>query len=37
METGTPGVKSTRDGWLNRYLQAQRARDERRRRSAPSR
>jgi uncharacterized protein (DUF1501 family) len=21
METGTPGVKSTRDGWLNRYLQ----------------
>jgi uncharacterized protein (DUF1501 family) len=22
METGTPGVKSTRDGWLNRYLQA---------------
>jgi uncharacterized protein (DUF1501 family) len=23
METGTPGVKSTDDGWLNRYLQAQ--------------
>jgi uncharacterized protein (DUF1501 family) len=23
METGTPGVKSTRDGWLNRYLQVQ--------------
>jgi len=23
METGTPGVKSTRDGWLNRFLQAQ--------------
>ena len=23
MESGTPGVKSTRDGWLNRYLQAQ--------------
>ncbi len=22
METGTPGVKSTEDGWLNRYLQA---------------
>ena len=22
METGTPGVKSTADGWLNRYLQA---------------
>src|SRR5712692_5437379 len=22
METGTPGVKSTSDGWLNRYLQA---------------
>jgi len=25
METGTPGVKSTGDGWLNRYLQAPRA------------
>src|SRR5437870_2715679 len=24
METGTPGVKSTSDGWLNRYLQARR-------------
>jgi len=24
METGTPGVKSTQDGWLNRYLQARR-------------
>ncbi|MDT7543029.1 MAG: hypothetical protein QOE33_2933 [Acidobacteriota bacterium] len=23
MESGTPGVKSTDDGWLNRYLQAQ--------------
>ena len=23
MEAGTPGVKSTRDGWLNRILQAQ--------------
>jgi uncharacterized protein (DUF1501 family) len=23
MESATPGVKSTRDGWLNRYLQAQ--------------
>ena len=22
MESGTPGVKSTQDGWLNRYLQA---------------
>jgi uncharacterized protein (DUF1501 family) len=22
METATPGVKSTRDGWLNRYLEA---------------
>src|SRR5262244_1148327 len=22
METGTPGVKSTGDGWLNRYLQS---------------
>ncbi|HET9702443.1 MAG TPA: DUF1501 domain-containing protein [Vicinamibacterales bacterium] len=22
METATPGIKSTRDGWLNRYLQA---------------
>jgi uncharacterized protein (DUF1501 family) len=25
METATPGVKSTTDGWLNRYLQARRA------------
>ena len=25
MESGTPGVKSTRDGWLNRCLQAKRA------------
>src|SRR6516162_9240454 len=24
METATPGVKSTGDGWLNRYLQARR-------------
>ena len=24
METGTPGLKSTPDGWLNRYLQAKR-------------
>jgi uncharacterized protein (DUF1501 family) len=23
MESGTPGVKSTKDGWLNRYLQLQ--------------
>ena len=28
METATPGVKSTADGWLNRYLQAREA-DER--------
>jgi uncharacterized protein (DUF1501 family) len=27
METATPGVKSTGDGWLNRYLQARRAGD----------
>ena len=26
MESATPGVKSTRDGWLNRYLQAQHGR-----------
>ena len=26
METATPGVKSTSDGWLNRYLQASRDR-----------
>jgi len=25
METATPGLKSTSDGWLNRYLQARRA------------
>src|SRR5262249_15190197 len=25
METATPGVKNTADGWVNRYLQAQRA------------
>jgi uncharacterized protein (DUF1501 family) len=25
METGTPGVKSTSDGWLNRYLQVRKA------------
>ena len=25
MESATPGVKSTSDGWLNRYLQAQQA------------
>jgi uncharacterized protein (DUF1501 family) len=25
MESGTPGVKSTRDGWLNRHLQTNRA------------
>src|SRR5437660_5887838 len=24
METATPGIKSTSDGWLNRYLQARR-------------
>ena len=28
METGTPGVKSTSDGWLNRYLQARKAEQE---------
>jgi uncharacterized protein (DUF1501 family) len=28
METGTPGVKSTSDGWLNRYLQVRRAEAE---------
>src|SRR5262245_26076788 len=27
METATPGVKSTGDGWLNRYLQARRDQD----------
>lgn len=27
MESGTPGVKVTRDGWLNRYLQLQHARE----------
>jgi uncharacterized protein (DUF1501 family) len=27
MESGTPGIKSTRDGWLNRALQAQDAQD----------
>src|SRR2546423_1107494 len=25
METATPGIKATSDGWLNRYLQAQHA------------
>ena len=25
MESGTPGVKATRDGWLNRYMQAREA------------
>ncbi len=29
MESATPGVKSTRDGWLNRYLQAREAHDTR--------
>ncbi len=28
METATPGVKSTSDGWLNRYLQARHAEAE---------
>jgi uncharacterized protein (DUF1501 family) len=28
METATPGVKSTSDGWLNRYLQAQREQEQ---------
>ncbi len=27
MESGTPGIKSTQDGWLNRALQAQDARE----------
>ena len=27
METATPGVKSTSDGWLNRYLQARKRQD----------
>ena len=36
MESGTPGVKSTEDGWLNRYLKAQGA-GRGRRRSARSR
>jgi uncharacterized protein (DUF1501 family) len=27
MESGTPGVKSTQDGWLNRYLQAKHDQD----------
>jgi uncharacterized protein (DUF1501 family) len=31
MESGTPGRKSTTDGWLNRYLQADRSRARRRR------
>jgi uncharacterized protein (DUF1501 family) len=28
MESGTPGVKSTSDGWLNRYLQARKEETE---------
>ena len=28
MEIGTPGIKSTADGWLNRYLQSQAAKNE---------
>jgi uncharacterized protein (DUF1501 family) len=28
METATPGVKSTSDGWLNRYLQAPKAEEQ---------
>jgi uncharacterized protein (DUF1501 family) len=27
MESGTPGIKSTRDGWLNRILQGTQAKD----------
>jgi uncharacterized protein (DUF1501 family) len=27
MESGTPGVKGTRDGWLNRVLQSERSKD----------
>ena len=38
MESGTPGVKSTTDGWLNRVLKAERRPDASpSRRSAPSR
>src|SRR5262249_37662509 len=28
METATPGVKTTQDGWLNRYLQSRHAAEE---------
>ena len=28
MESGTPGIKSTRDGWLNRVLQSTASKDE---------
>jgi uncharacterized protein (DUF1501 family) len=28
MESATPGVKSTRDGWLNRYLQTKKAKEQ---------
>ena len=35
MESATPGVKSTADGWLNRYLQANAADAPSRHRSAP--
>lgn len=28
MESGTPGVKSTRDGWMNRYLQGSGIREQ---------
>lgn len=28
METGTPGLKSTADGWLNRYLQGAKLKEE---------
>ena len=28
MESATPGVKSTRDGWLNRYLQSKQEKDQ---------
>lgn len=29
LETATPGVKSTEDGWLNRYLQARKSQQDR--------
>jgi uncharacterized protein (DUF1501 family) len=37
MESGTPGVKSTSDGWLNRYLQVRREEERAASDGAPSR